>query len=98
MGVDSTVLSRLGRQQVGQIAVGRATMRTATFVEGEVRVRFQIIGNARIENVGKYQSCMVSKLPIIWKQTVRLRSRLQRVGGDAATRGGCAQFCAILCA
>ena len=27
-------------------------------------------GNARIENVGKSQSCMVSKLPIIWKQTV----------------------------
>ena len=36
---------------------------------GRVRVRFQIIGNALIENVGKYQSCMVSKLPIIWKQT-----------------------------
>ena len=38
--------------------------------ESQVRVRFQIIGNARIENVGKYQSYMVSKLPIIWKQTV----------------------------
>ena len=36
----------------------------------EVRVRFHIIGNACIENVGKSQSCMVSKLPIIWKQTV----------------------------
>ena len=35
-----------------------------------LQVRFQIIGNARIENVGKSQSCMVSKLPIIWKQTV----------------------------
>ena len=35
-----------------------------------VRVRFQIIRNARIENLGKYQSCMVSKLRIIWKQTV----------------------------
>ena len=35
-----------------------------------LRVRFHIIGHARIENVGKYQSCMVSKLPIIWKQTV----------------------------
>ena len=33
-------------------------------------MRFHIIGNARIENVGKSQSCMVSKLPIIWKQTV----------------------------
>ena len=35
-----------------------------------VRVRFHIIRNALIENVGKYQSCMVSKLRIIWKQTV----------------------------
>ena len=35
-----------------------------------VRVRFQIIRNARIENVCKSQSCMVSKLRIIWKQTV----------------------------
>ena len=35
-----------------------------------IRVRFQIIGNARIENVGKSQSCMVSKLRIVWKQTV----------------------------
>ena len=35
-----------------------------------VRVRFHIIRNARIENVGKSQSCMVSKLRIIWKQTV----------------------------
>ena len=31
-------------------------------------VRFHILRNARIENVGKYQSCMVSKLRIIWKQ------------------------------
>ena len=31
-------------------------------------VRFHIIRNARIENVGKSQSCMVSKLRIIWKQ------------------------------
>ena len=43
---------------------------------GDVRVRFQTIGNARIENVGKYQSCMVSKLPIIWKQTVLAESGL----------------------
>ena len=35
-----------------------------------LRVRFHIIGNARIEDVGKSQSCMVSKLRIIWKQTV----------------------------
>ena len=37
-----------------------------------LRVRFHIIRNARIENVGKSQSCMVSKLRIIWKQTVLL--------------------------
>ena len=30
------------------------------------QVRFHIIRNARIENVGKSQSCMVSKLRIIW--------------------------------
>ena len=30
---------------------------------------FHIIGNASIKNVGKYQSCMVSKLPITWKRT-----------------------------
>ena len=35
-----------------------------------LRVRFHIIRNARTENVGKYHSCMVSKLRIIWKQTV----------------------------
>ena len=34
-------------------------------------MRFHIIRNARIDNVGKYQSCMVSKVRIIWKQTVR---------------------------
>ena len=37
-----------------------------------IRVRFHIIRSARIENVGKSQSCMVSKLRIIWKQTVRM--------------------------
>ncbi len=34
------------------------------------RVRFYTIGTARIKCAGKFQSCMVSKLPIIWKQTV----------------------------
>ena len=38
-------------------------------VQSQVRVRFHIIGNARIKNVGKSQSCLVSKLPIIWKRT-----------------------------
>ena len=36
-------------------------------------MRFHIIRNARIENVGKSQSCMVSKLRIVWKQTVLKR-------------------------
>ena len=34
-----------------------------------LRVRFHIIRNARIEYVGESQSCMVSKLRIIWKRT-----------------------------
>ena len=38
----------------------------------KIRVRFNIIRNARISNVGNYQSCMVSELRIIWKQTVRV--------------------------
>ena len=38
-----------------------------------LRVRFHIIRNARIENVDKSQSCMVSKLRIIWKSTVHVR-------------------------
>ena len=45
------------------------TQSTQSWYTADVRVRFQIIGNARKENAGKYQSCMVSKLPIIWKQT-----------------------------
>ena len=44
-----------------------------------IRVRFQITRNARIDYVGEYQSCMVSKLPIIWKQTV-LRKRVTTTG------------------
>ena len=37
-----------------------------------VRVRFHIIGSARIENVGKSQSCMVSKIRMLWQQTAHL--------------------------
>ena len=37
---------------------------------GSIRVRFHIIRNACIEYVGESQSCMVSKLRIIRKQTV----------------------------
>ena len=32
-------------------------------------VRLKIIGNDTIKNVGKYESCMISKLPIIFKRT-----------------------------
>ena len=39
------------------------------------QVRFLIILNARIENVGKCQSCMVSKLRIVCKQLVRVPVR-----------------------
>ena len=41
--------------------------------EQKIRVRFHIFRNARIKTVCKYQSCMVSKLRIIWKQTVAVR-------------------------
>ena len=34
-----------------------------------VVVRFYTIRDSRIENVGKYQSCMVCKLRILWKQS-----------------------------
>ena len=52
--------------------------RSQSQVLSGLRVRFHIIRNACIETVGKSQSCMVSKVRMIWKQTVR---------GDAA-RGG----------
>ena len=35
----------------------------------QVRMRFHVIRNARIENVGKSQSCVVSNVRIICKQT-----------------------------
>ena len=41
-----------------------------------VRVRLQIIRNARISNVGKSQSCMVSKLRIILPGDATNRSAL----------------------
>ena len=40
--------------------------------------RGAIFRNARIENRCKYQSCMVSELRIVWKQTVWWRRRLRR--------------------
>eukprot|EP01048_Picozoa_sp_COSAG05_P007208 COSAG05_NODE_502_length_9214_cov_3.816676_9_plen_106_part_00 len=42
-------------------------------------MRFHIIRNARIENVGKSQSCMVSKLRFMWKQTVSRRTAARGV-------------------
>ena len=57
-----------------------------------VRVCFHIIRNARIENVGRYQSCMVYKLRIIWKQVLRDdRAAPQNHGdGAAVARRDCA--------
>ena len=53
----------------------------------DVRVRLHIIRNVRIENSGKYQSCMVSKLRIICKQTEAL------LWAAAETRGLSAKLC-----
>ena len=50
------------RQQQQQAQGGR---------EHLLRVRLHIIRNERLENIGKSQSCMFSKLRIIWKQTER---------------------------
>ena len=50
----------------------RKAMKGLVVMSADLEVRFHIIRNARIENVGKSQSCMVSKLRIIWKQTVRV--------------------------
>ena len=37
-------------------------------VEKAAMVRFHTIGHARIENIGKSQSCMVSQSRMMWKQ------------------------------
>ena len=77
------------------VAAAAAVVAMTTATEPVLRVRFQIIGNARIENVGKSQSCMVSKLPIICKQTVGVRVTgseplIQMVGvGDLGGRRPC---------
>ena len=47
------------------LAEGGLRQETACQQQEPVRVRFHIIRNARIEYVGIYQSCMVSKLRII---------------------------------
>ena len=57
-----------------------ASLVPAMLEGGQSATRF-----ARIENVGEYQSCMVSKLRIVWKQTVvparSLTPRSQRMTG-----------------
>ena len=58
-GIDS---SDVWQHQFGPLDSGAADSSGRRLL----RVRFHIIGNARIKNVGKYHSCMVSKLPIIY--------------------------------
>ena len=41
----------------------------------QIRVRLKIIGNDLIKNVGKFHSCMVSKLRIIFKRIVLFRDQ-----------------------
>ena len=54
----------------------------------QVRVRFQIIRNARIENVFKSQSCMFSKLRIIFKRIVVRANNTARPMHHQATCDG----------
>ena len=58
----------------------------------DVRVRFHIIGNARIKNVYKYQSCMVTKLPIICEQTVDSPTANAALSKAAAASGSAVGF------
>ena len=55
-----------------------------------LRVRFHIIRNARIENVGKSQSCMVSKSRMLWKQTVRLAATANSADDSGAATNAAA--------
>ena len=57
-----------------------------------LRVRLHIIGNARIKNVYKYQSCMVTKLPIICEQTVDSPTANAALSKAAAASGSAAGF------
>eukprot|EP01048_Picozoa_sp_COSAG05_P012780 COSAG05_NODE_1308_length_5225_cov_3.554233_3_plen_175_part_00 len=54
---------------------------------GGKRVRFHIIRNAHLENVGKSQSCMVSKLRIMYMETDRTRRRRPSAGRGAGESG-----------
>ena len=65
---------RCSTQQLYRVATetiaDKEIQQASEWGSGSVRVRFHIIRNARIYNVFKYQSCMVSKLRIISRQTV----------------------------
>ena len=49
-----------------------------------LRVRLQIIRNACTSNVCKYQSCMVSKLRMIWKRTRSNTRQASRKADESA--------------
>ena len=69
-GVPQTQLLQLQwkllRREKGKSEVAMTIMTPRVIA---IRVRCHIIRHAHMENVGKSQSCMVSKLRIIWKQT-----------------------------
>ena len=69
-GLRRLVNMTFGLQTDRQTDVTDRQVRTRSFNRAVLRVRFHIIRNDRIENVGKSQSCMVSKLRMIRKQTV----------------------------
>ena len=64
-----------------------------------MRARLKIIRNARIKNLGKYQSCMAYTLLFIFKRTRRLRTLdkgVRRVGAlPVHSRGEQPAICAI---
>ena len=78
---DATSVAAVGSPVLGSKGDGRGrefkrcTPRTQP-VDGypttQVRVRLRIIRNARIKNVGKSEACMVYKLRILFKRTVRV--------------------------
>ena len=74
-----------GRAAISEATVqdARAWDRCATDAAGllhlarsRIRVRLKIIRNELIKNVGKFQSCMFSKLRIIFKRIVVARSEI----------------------
>ena len=74
---------------MGTASAGRAQEVEENIVQDFLRVCLKIIRNARLENVGKYQSCMVSKLRIIWKQTeAKTEKSIGRRADDDGGGGG----------